>query len=108
MSSSPTLKIKLQDNINHLLLINWCVLGAVLIFVGKTERTKFERNFEHVYNDKDSVVKIHLIAMVSDIANIAKLIPSLFPDSIVDNKQDPRRSHINLIQTNTRTINHKS
>ena len=36
--------------------------------------------------------------------NIAKLTPSLFFDSIVDDVQDPRTSRINLVQMNTRII----
>ena len=36
--------------------------------------------------------------------NIAKLTPSLFFDSIVDDVQDPKTSRINLVQINTRMI----
>ena len=40
---------------------------------------------------------------------IAKLTPSLFYDSIVDDVQDPRTSHINFVQINTRMIDrHKN
>ena len=38
--------------------------------------------------------------------NIAKLTPSLFSDSTVDNVQDPRTSRTNLVQMITRTIDH--
>ena len=41
--------------------------------------------------------------------NIAKLAPSLFSDSIVDDVQDSRKSSINLVQMNTRiTDRHKN
>ena len=40
---------------------------------------------------------------------IAKLAPSLFFDSIVDDVQDPRTSRINLVQMNIRIIDrHRS
>lgn len=36
--------------------------------------------------------------------NITKLTPSLLSDSTVDDLQDPKTPHINLVQMNTRTI----
>ena len=36
--------------------------------------------------------------------SIAKLAPSLFSNSIVDDVQDPRTSRINLVQMNSRII----
>ena len=38
--------------------------------------------------------------------NIAKLTPSLFSDSVVDDIQNLTASHINLVQMNTRIIDH--
>ena len=80
-------------------------------YVGKTERTLLERNVEHAWSDKDSVIKIHLNKCngVQHIFKIVKLTQSLFSDSIVDDVQDPRMSHINLVQMNTRIIDcHKN
>ena len=70
-------------------------------YVGETERTLFERDVEHNWSDKDSVVNIHLNECngVQHMFNIAKLTPSLFSDSILDEVQDP-----NLVQINTRTV----
>ena len=34
--------------------------GCRANYVGKTERTLFERNVEHAWSDKDSVVNKHL------------------------------------------------
>ena len=85
--------------------------GCSANYVGKTERTLFERNVEHVWNDKDSVVNIHLNECngVQHMFNIAKITPSLFCDSIVDDVQDPRTSCINLMKINTRIIDrHKN
>ena len=72
-------------------------------YVGKTGRTLLERKVEHAWSNKDSAVNIHLneCSGVQHMFNIAKLTPSLFSDSIVDDVQDP-----NLIQINTRTIDH--
>ena len=38
--------------------------------------------------------------------NFVKLTLSLFSDSIVDDGQDPITFHINLLQMNTRAIDH--
>ena len=59
-------------------------------YIRKTERTLLERNVEHAWSDKDSVVNIHLIECngVQHMFSIAKLTPSLFSDSIVDDVQD--------------------
>ena len=75
--------------------------GCSANYVGKTEK-----KIEHAWNDKDSVVNIHLNECngVQVMFNIAKLTPSLFFDSIVDDVQDPRTSRINLVQMNTRII----
>ena len=71
--------------------------------VGKTERTLFE-NVERACNDKDNVVNIHLSECigVQHMFNIAKLAPSLFSGSIVDDEQDGRTLRINLVQMNAR------
>ena len=68
--------------------------GCSANYVGKTERTLFERNVEHAWNDKDSVVNIHLNECngVQHVFNITTLTPSLFSDSIVDDVQDLRTS----------------
>ena len=78
---------------------------AVLIMLGKL-RTLFERNVEHAWSDKESVVNIHLDEYngVMHIFSIAKLAPSLFSDSIMGDVQDPRTSHISLVQMSTRII----
>ena len=85
--------------------------GCSANYIGKTERTLYERNVEHAWNDEDSVIKIHLNECngVQHIFNIAKLTLSLFSDSIVDDVQDPNTSRINLVQMNTRIIDrHKN
>ena len=71
--------------------------------VGKTEKTLFE-NVERACNDKDNVVNIHLSECigVQHMFNIAKLAPSLFFGSIVDDEQDARTLRINLVQMNAR------
>ena len=81
--------------------------GCSANYVGKTKITLFERNVEHAWNDKDSLVNIHLNECngVQHMFNIAKLTPSLFSDSLADDVQDPRTSRINLVQMNTRIIN---
>ena len=92
-----------------MLCMNLCVPDAN--YVGKTERTLFKRSVEHPCSDKESVVNIHLNEYngVQYMFNIAKLIPSLFTDSIVDDVQDPRTFRINLAQMNTRIIDgHKN
>ena len=38
--------------------------------------------------------------------HISKLTQSLFSDSIVDGLQDPRTSHMNLVQMNTKIIDY--
>ena len=98
-------KIKHQHWINHLLCTNLCVPNAVLIMLRKLR--------EHYYpwNDKDSVVNIHLneCTDVQHIFNFTKLTPSLFSDTIVDDLQDLRTSHINLVEMSTRIIDrHKN
>ena len=64
--------------------------GCKANFVGKIERTLFERNVEHAWSDKDSVVNIHLNDCndVQHMFNIAKLTPSLFFDSAVNDVQE--------------------
>ena len=64
--------------------------GCSANYVGKTERTSFERNVEHDWSDKDSVVNIHLNECngVQHMFNIAKSTPSLFSDSIADDAQE--------------------
>ena len=59
-------------------------------YVGKNERTLFERNVEHAWNDKDIVVNIHSNECngVKHMLNIAKLAPSLFSDGTVDDALD--------------------
>ena len=75
-------------------------------YIEKTERILFERNVEHAWNDKDSVVNIYLneCNVVQHMFNIAKLTLSLFSDSTVDGVQDPRMCRVNLVQMNTRII----
>ena len=84
--------------------------GCSANYVGKTERTLFERNVEHAWNDKDSAFNIHLNEY-NGVQHmfIVKLTPSLFSDSIAEDVQDPRTSCINLVQMNTRIIDrHKN
>ena len=59
-------------------------------YVGKNERTLFEGNVEHAWNDKDIVVNIHFNECngVKHVLNIAKLAPSSFSDSTVDDALD--------------------
>ena len=107
LNSSVAPKIKGQHYINHLLCMNLCP-GCSANYVGKTERTLFERNVEHASSGKDSVVNIHLNECndVQHMFKIALLAPPLFSDSIVDDIHDPRMSRINLAQMNTRIIHH--
>ena len=80
--------------------------GCSANYVGKTERTSYERNVEHGWNDKDSVINIHFNESngVQHMFNIAKLTPLLFSDSLVNEVHDRRTSHINLVQMNKRII----
>ena len=85
--------------------------GCSANYVGKTERTLFERNVEHAQNNKDRVPNIHLNECngIQHMFNITKLAPSLFSDSITDDVQDLRTSRINLVQMNIRIIDrHKN
>ena len=85
--------------------------GCSANYVGKTERTLYERNVEHVWNDKDNVINIHFNESngVQHMFNIAKLTPLLFSDSLVNEVHDRRTSHINLVHMNKRIINrHKN
>ena len=76
--------------------------GCSATYVGKTERMLFKRNVEHAWNDKDSINNILLNecngVQHQHMFNIIKLTPSLFFDNIVDDVQDLRTSHINLVQ----------
>ena len=51
--------------------------GCRANYAGKTERTLFEKNVEHTWSDKDSVVTIHLNECngVHYVFNIAILDP---------------------------------
>ena len=85
--------------------------GCSANYVGKTERTLFERNVEHAQNNKDRVANIHLNECngIQHMFNITKLAPSLFSYSITDDVQDLRTSRINLVQMNIRIIDrHKN
>ena len=75
-------------------------------YVGENDKTLFERNVEHAWNDKDIVVNIHFNECngIQHMFNIAKLALSLLSDSTVDDVQDPRSSCINLKQMNSRLI----
>ena len=78
--------------------------GCSANYLGKTERTLFEKNAEHACSDKDSVANIHLNECVQHMFNTAKLTLSLYSDCNVDDVQGPRTSRINLVQMNTRII----
>ena len=82
--------------------------GCSANYVGKTDRTLFARNVEHTWNNKDSVVNIHLneCSGIQHMFNIAKLTPSLFSYGIFDDVQDPRTSHKSLVQMNTKITDH--
>ena len=85
--------------------------GCSANYVGKTERTLFERNVEHAQNNKDRVANIHLNECngIQHMFNTTKLAPSLFSYSITDDVQDLRTSRINLVQMNIRIIDrHKN
>ena len=74
-------------------------------------RTLFKRNAEYAWNDKVSVVNIHLNECnnFQHMFNITKLTPSLFSDSSVGDVQDLRTYCINLVQMNTKIIDgHKN
>ena len=81
--------------------------GCDANYIGKTERTLFERSEEHAWKDKNSVVFNHLNDChgVQHIFNMNRIAPSLFSDiDNVDDAQDIRASYINLVQHNTRII----
>ena len=81
--------------------------GCDANYIGKTERTLFERSEEHAWKDKNSVVFNHLNEChgVQHIFNMNRIAPSLFSDiDNVDDAQDIRASYINLVQQNTRII----
>ena len=75
-------------------------------YVGKTERTLYERCVEHAWSDQNSVVKNHLdqCVEVQYLLNITSLGPALFSnDSNIENA-DNRNSRINLVIDNTNII----
>ena len=88
--------------------MNLCVLGCSAIYVGKLNRSLFERDAEHAWSDKVSVVNIHINECngFHHTFNITKLSPSLVSNVIVYEIQDPRVPCINLVQMNTRIIDH--
>ena len=73
-------KVKMPTLNQSFVVYEFVCPGCSANYVGKTERTLFERNVEHAWNDKDSVVNIHLNECngVQHVFNITKLTPSLF------------------------------
>ena len=83
-------------------------LGCNANYVGKTERTLLERCAEDASDDKDSVVFNHLNECigVQHMFQIGKLTPSLLTNNIIDYEFELRSSRVNLVQMNTRIIDH--
>ena len=73
-------KVKMPTLNQSFVVYEFVCPGCSANYVEKTERTLFERNVEHAWNDKDSVVNIHLNECngVQHVFNITKLTPSLF------------------------------
>ena len=80
--------------------------GCGANYVGKTERTLYERYVADVWNDQNSVMKNHFdqCVEVQYLLNNTSLGPALFPnDSNIGNAGN-RNSRINLVIGNTNII----
>ena len=73
--------------------------GCGANYVGKTERTLYERCVEHAWSDQNSVVKNHLdqCVEVQYLLNITSLGPALFSNDSNIGNADYRNSRINLV-----------
>ena len=75
-------------------------------YVGKTERTLYERCAERAWSDQKSVVKNHLYECVEVqyLLNISSLGPALFSNDSNIGNADNRNTRINLVIDNTNII----
>ena len=92
--------------------MNLRLLGAVLIMLGKL-RGLYSNEMLNMLGVTKIVLLINIYLKDLNLFNgiqhmfhISKLTQSLFSDSIVDGLQDPRTSHINLVQMNTKIIDY--
>ena len=76
--------------------------GCGANYVGKTERTLYERRVEHGWSDQNSVVKNHLDQCfeVQYLLNITSLGPALFSNDSIIRNADNRKLHTNLVINN--------
>ena len=80
--------------------------GCGANYIGKTQRTLYERTVEHAWTDNNSAVYKHLndSTGVQHLLDIASLYLSLFTSSAPiqnSDKFDLRTTRINLVQDNT-------
>ena len=82
--------------------------GCDANYVGKTERTLYERCIEHAWRDQNSIVKNQLdqFAEVQYLLNITSLGPPLFSNDDNIGNADNRNSGIHLVIDNTNIIDH--
>ena len=80
--------------------------GCGANYVGKTERTLYERRVKHAWSDQNSLVKNHLdqCVEVQYLLNIISLGPALFSNDSNIGNADNRNSRINLVIYNTNII----
>ena len=77
--------------------------GCGANYVGKTERTLYERRVEHGWSDQNSVVKDHIdqCVEVQYLLNITSLDPEFFSDDSNTANADNRNSRTILVIDNT-------
>ena len=99
---------------NSFVVYDFSCPGCGANYIGKTERTLYERTVEHAWTDNNSAVYKHLddCTGVQHLFDIASLHSSLFTSSAPiqnSDKFDLRTTRINLVQDNTEIIDrHKN
>ena len=83
-------------------------IGCGASYVGKTERTLYERCVEHAWTDQNSIVKNNFEQCfeVQYLLNIISLGLALFSNDNNIGRADNRNSRINLVIDNTNIIDH--
>ena len=78
----------------------FCCPGCNAKYIGKTERTLYERSMEHAWYDKNSAIRHH-IDNCDALQYINRLM--LMGDNSLS-KEDIRLGHINIVQQNLKVI----
>ena len=94
---------------NSFVVYDFSCPGCRANYIGKTERTLYERAVEHAWTDSNSVVYKHLkdCTGVQHLFDIVSLHSSFFTSSTPiqnSDKFDLRTARINLVQDNTEII----